>query len=468
MSALQQIDEQTRLTRNQKLMVAFIIAASCFEFFDLNIIGFVIPFISKPWNLTFGISSVILLSSGAGGIVGPVAWGQFADSYGRRPTFVAIVLTFSLGSLALAFTPEGGWVYMTALRFVVGFGVGGFVVFMPYIQEFLPKRRRGFVASLVSVFIPGGLLIGSLVAGYLTPIIGWRGLFAFGTLPIVLLLAIPFIPESPLWALNRGRTDQARAAIAWALQMRPEQVELGTPPARAWEKPRARELLHYPRCIIAIVGGNLGALTGAYGIAMWGPTLLMLVLATNGQHAARLMIGVALCGMIGRALCGYLSDIIGRRACGAIFYLTGAVLLVAMSFTTSWWIGPLSVFWLMFMLSFFFFDGGFSINGPYAAELWPSRLRSTGMGMAYGLGGIGKVIGPLGLALIVGSSNLIKPEVMVNSVVPALGYLAAWFVLAGIAYGVFGIETKGRSFEEIDQILEARRGAPAARRVAAE
>jgi hypothetical protein len=79
----------------------------------------------------------------------------------------------------------------------------------------------------------------------------------------------------------------------------------------------------------------------------------------------------------------------------------------------------------------FFFDGGSAIMGPYAAEAWPSTLRTSGMGSAYGFGGIGKIIGPIGLALIVGSSNIVKPDVTIAAIFPCFLYLGAWSALAG-------------------------------------
>ena len=65
-----------------------------------------------------------------------------------------------------------------------------------------------------------------------------------------------------------------------------------------------------------------------------------------------------------------------------------------------------SAFWLILAAAMFFADGGFAIVGPYAAEVWPSHLQTTGMGSAYGFGGIGKIMGPVGLALIVGFGQL--------------------------------------------------------------
>lgn len=457
MATLQRIDGQARLTNNQRLMVAIIVIASCLEFFDMFIIGFVLAFIGKPWHLTFGISAVILLTSGVGGIIGAFCWGLVADTFGRRRVLAASVITFAAASLLLAFTPERGWVYLSIFRFVVGFGVGGFVINMPYVQEFLPARVRGFVSSLVSVFIPGGLLIGAVLARFITPFVGWRGLFGAGAiLPILLIYPILFvIPESPVWARRRGRIDLARSAAAWALQCRPDQVDLESIVGSAeWSRPRWSELFRYPRSLIASCIGNLGAVTGSYGISLWAPTLLVLVLDTTPKHAAALMIGVSLGGMLGRLVCGYLSDIIGRKASGAIFFVGGGALILLTGFLTHGTIATISIFFLMLMLSYFFVDGGFSINGPYAAELWPSHLRATGMGVAYGFGSIGKITGPVGLALIVGSSNFLHPAAMLPAVVPAFIYLAFWYVLAGVAYGIIGIETKGRSYAEIDELLQ--------------
>jgi MFS transporter, putative metabolite:H+ symporter len=120
------------------------------------------------------------------------------------------------------------------------------------------------------------------------------------------------------------------------------------------------------------------------------------------------------------------------------------------------YIGTVSVFWLVLIVNNAFADGGFAIVGPYSGEVWPVALRSTGMGSAYGFGGLGKVIGPLGLALIIGSSNIISPKASIAALVPAYSYLAGWFALAGLAYIFIGIETKGRSLETIEESLESK------------
>jgi putative MFS transporter len=113
----------------------------------------------------------------------------------------------------------------------------------------------------------------------------------------------------------------------------------------------------------------------------------------------------------------------------------------------------LSAFWLILAAAMFFADGGFAIVGPYAAEIWPSHLKTTGMGSAYGFGGIGKIIGPAGLALIVGSGNYLKPDVPLPQIPTAFLYLGCWFLMAGVVYYFFGLETKGKSLQQIDREL---------------
>jgi len=188
------------------------------------------------------------------------------------------------------------------------------------------------------------------------------------------------------------------------------------------------------------------------------PTLFVLLLKVTPAQASALIIPMTVAGLVGRLTFAGLSDLIGRRASGGLLGFGAAALIFAAglsynSFVDLPLLGHTSVLWLLLIAAYFFADGGFAIVGPYAAEVWPASLRTSGMGSAYGFGGLGKIIGPLGLALIVGSSNVIKPDVSLEGVVPAFTYLAAWFAMAGCVYLFLGIETRGRSLEELDRDL---------------
>jgi putative MFS transporter len=459
----EQLDATRSLTANQMRIIAAAIFGDMLEFFDYFLIGFVLAFIVGPWGLSFGQSAIILLSSGIAAILGALVWGRLADRIGRRKVFIGTVLNFSIATGILALTPDHGWIFLSVFRFLVGFGVGGlYCVDLPLVQEFVPASKRGFVGGLVTAFIPLGVMLGSVLGAYLAPVVGWRGLFACGLVPSLLTLLVrAWVPESPRWLLRMGRPEEARRALAWALMVPAESLPLPVLDAETIHQPRWRELFLYPRSMAVSWLSNLGMQTTGYGVLLWAPTLFVLQLGVTPQRAAFLLIFVSLAGFVGRITFSLLSEAIGRRGAGALQGFGAAAAVLAAGFLHDQFIGAVSLFWLFLIVADFFFDGGSAIMGPYAAEVWPAGLRTTGMGSAYGFGGIGKIIGPIGLALIVGSSNIVKPDVTIAAIIPSFIYLASWSALAGVAYWFIGFETRGRSIEEIDSKLAAERRARA-------
>jgi putative MFS transporter len=456
---LDRLERQSKLTGNQMRLLAVTIACNMLEFYDVFLVGFVLAFIAGPWKLTYGQSAILLLSSGLGGILGAGVWGWLADRIGRRKVLIATVINFSIASGVMAFTPENGWIFLSVFRFFVGFGAGGlYCVIFPLVQEFMPSSKRGLVGGLVTASIPLGLGLGAVLGSLLGPHLGWRGLFAVGGLPVLMIYPIrAWVPESPHWLIRMGKFGEARESVAWALQ---RDIGDAPPPdanVSAQLPAKWSELFQYPRSVAVSCIGNLAAQTGIYGLALWVPTLFVQVLRISPARASYLMIYCSFSAFLGRVVFSYLSDGLGRRLSGAVYGFGSAALVILSSYLRNEFLGALSVFWLMLIVAYFFADGGFAIVGPYAAEVWPSRLRASGMGAAYGFGGIGKIIGPLGLALIVGSSNIVKPEASAGKIVPAFLYLGGWYAVAGLVYGFFGMETRGRTIEQIDVELERSR-----------
>jgi MFS transporter, putative metabolite:H+ symporter len=120
------------------------------------------------------------------------------------------------------------------------------------------------------------------------------------------------------------------------------------------------------------------------------------------------------------------------------------------------YIGTVSLFFVLVMATNFFGSATYSVVGPYMAEIWPTRLRASGMGLCYGVGISGKILGPLGLAVILGAGDPIKPAPNLASLGPAFTYFASWYILGAAAFWLIGFETQGRSFEEMDRTLLAK------------
>jgi len=231
---LELLERQKKLTANQWKIAGAATLGDMLDFFDFFLIGFVLAFIVKEWNLTYGQSGAILLASGVSAPFGSLMYGWMADKIGRRTALITAVLNVSLATGAMALTPEGGWIYLVACRFFVGFGVTGlYSVDITLMQEFSPASKRGWFTGITTTMLPAGGLLAALLGAFAAPVIGWRGMVAVGLLPAFLCLYIrAFVPESPHWLWRQGRLEEARRALAWALQIDPAQISLpATPPA---------------------------------------------------------------------------------------------------------------------------------------------------------------------------------------------------------------------------------------------
>src|ERR1700757_4103913 len=454
---LEYLEKQERLTLNQWKIFAAAMIGDMLDFFDFLLIAFVLAFIVKDWNLTYGQGAAILLASGVSAPFGSLVWGWVADKIGRRKVMIATILNFSIATGLMALTPENGWVFLAICRFLVGFGVTGlYTVDIAVVQEFVPASRRGWITGVTTTMLPAGFILGALLARYAEAYIGWRGLCAIGLLPAGLSLLIrAWVPESPHWLIRMGRLAEARQSLAWALMVDPTEIPLPAEAPPPVEKVVWRELFKYPRSVAAGCLAGLSG-TGITGFLLWQVTLFVMVLHVTPAQASGLVIWLSLGQIVGRFFCSWISDAMGRRASIA---LTCAIAGVTMSLAGYWndrFLGGFSVFYLMIMVQQFFGSGSYSIIGPYMAEIWPSRLRASGMGLAYGAGNLGKFIGPAGLALIAGSSNFVSPQATADALIPAMNYFAAWYLLALVAVLFIGFETRGRTIDEIDSALTAK------------
>jgi MFS transporter, putative metabolite:H+ symporter len=451
---LQALEQQKKLTINQWKIFAAATIGDMLDFFDFFLIGIILAFIVKPWNLTFGESGAILLASGIAAPFGSSFWGWVCDKVGRRKAMILTVLNFSIPTGLMALAPEGHWWFLAVCRLFVGLGVTGlYAVDIIVVQEFVPASKRGWVTGITTSLLPAGLLLGGLVGKFLAHDIGWRGVALVGLIPAALsLLVRAWVPESPHWLMRRGRHEEARKSIAWALMVDPATIELPDTVTEEKKTPWI-ELFKYPRSLVA---GCLTGLTqtGGVALALWLVVLLKMVLNISSAEASGLLIWYAIVGILGRFFCSWMSDALGRRTGGIVASVVGAAAMFLAGLLHEHYIGPVSpytsAFYLLILVQTFFGSGNYSIVGPYMAEIWPANLRASGMGVVYGVGNLGKFIGPLGLALIAGSSNYVKPAATLHAIIPGFAYFSYWYLLGAFAFWLVGHETRGRTIDEID------------------
>ena len=300
-----------------------------------------------------------------------------------------------------------------------------------------------------------------MLGAFAAPYIGWRGMVAVGLLPALLCLYIrAFVPESPHWLLRQGRVEEARRSLAWALQIDPAKITLPAtlPPV---EKTRWLEIFKYPRSIIA---GCLTGLTqtGGVALALWQVTLFVMVLKITPPEASKLVIWVSISAIAGRFFCSWISDAWGRRASGIFGCLIAALFMSLAGYLHS-------------CLHRRRVD---VLPDDPAAELLRQRqlldrrplygrdvAGAACAAAAWGLFTASAISASLsarpGLALIAGSSNFVKPEATLDALVPGFNYFASGTCWARSAFWLIGMETRGRTIDEIDSALTRPSGEPA-------
>ncbi|WP_321780700.1 MFS transporter [Schaalia cardiffensis] len=445
-SALEQIDSRP-LSRHHKSLIGLVIVLNISEFFDMFLIGFVVSLLTKPWNFSGTQTGIILACSGLGTLIGAIIWGRLADTMGRRRALSWCVLTFTLFTILSVFTPDRGWILLVALRVLVGIGVGGLnIVSIPYVQEFVPSTHRGLLTGLGSVFIPLGLFLGALAQRGLHD--NWRALIALGAIPILLLAWIRIVPESPRFLLSQGREKEAREALAWAMEIAPEQlgalpkIEAGT------QAPYSLILKKHSKSLLIVSLGSFSFILGSFTIQSWGQSLLHEGYGIEARTVATLFMFVSLADLLGRLGSAWLADYLGRRWTIFLFGSIGAIgaLIVAFS-TRAGESGSWMIFFAGILITMAFGDGAFGILNAFGGEQFPNEARGTGLGLGYGIGASAKIIGPLIMGVMIGGSA-IQQEVTLRAVFPAFILFAALLFVGGIFY-LFAKETKGASLEEI-------------------
>ena len=438
--------DKAPLTPRYVVTMSLLVLQEMFEFYDFYLVGFLVSALAVTWHLTFGQSAVMLLSAGLGAMAGAPIFGYLADRFGRRPSMVGAGVLFSTACAACALLPENAWIGFSVLRFIVGLGfAGALTVQQALIVEITPTRYRTFMSSVVLAPVALGTFLSALLSAQLMPLIGWRGLVLTGGLPIIISACIwLWVPESVRWLMTRNRMEDARREAARQLGVDPVTVSLPTKLPVQPTPPSFSHLLRQPGRFWWVIALWLGVTTTTYGVQLWGPTIVSQLLKIPPGEAATYFVALAVSSFIGRLVFSVLPMRIGRRRCAQIMGFGSAAILLVAGLMSQQFIAGWSVFAVAIVLGAAIYGGGFANITPYTLEAFPVQLAARAYGLAQACGGLGKILGPLALALLAGTSNVITPAATAEAVPPAFIFLAVCSAIAGIACTLFRVETHGR------------------------
>jgi putative MFS transporter len=438
-----------RAPLNRRYWVAFILLSALFvlEFFDFLVVGYLLAVLGPQWHLTYGQSALILYSGGVGSIVGALVFGGLSDAWGRKKLMILGTFICGIAAGLVGLVPSGAWQVFAVLRFFVGVGLtAGVTPSLTILVELTPTRHRTALTSFYIVFASAGGLLASLTSAALLAALGWRGVAMLGIAPIFVGILMWFlIPESVRWLAAKGRFGEARAAVSEYLSLPLQSVPLPTVTPAAQPRGKLSELYQNPRMFwetIIIWGGSS---TAGYGIYLWGPTIVAMVLQIPVPQAAKYFIFVTLGGVIGKIVVTFLAPLMGRRALGVVWGAGALIALAAAGYYNHIVLGGLPLMVVLLCVSTFFVEGGFSNLAPYTVESYGVRLGARASGLGQAANGVGKILGPLSLALIAGTSNIVAPQATADAVLPAYLFLAACMALVGLSFLFLGVETHGKA-----------------------
>ncbi|HUZ46623.1 MAG TPA: MFS transporter [Terriglobia bacterium] len=418
--------------------------------FEVNVIGNVIGILKKLWHVTDVQASALVTIWLLGIMVGALLFGYLADRFGRRKLFILTLFLYAGFTVISALSP--GYYFFMVFRFLTAIGVGAeYSAINAAIGEIIPARFRGRANAAVMNFWPLGAILAALLSLYfinlLPPSIGWR--FAFGLGAIVALFTIwvrRILPESPRWLIERGRRTEA-LQVMQQFEQRGGGFELAAPPEDAAEVRapgffRQVSLLMRDHPWRLALGSLLdfSEAAGYYGIFAFLPLVVLpRVNITEDKVPWFFLIG-NLGAVAGGALAAALLDKAGRKRTVTFFYILAALSMLGMGAATLH--GKAGGVLATFVVANFCATGSWVSAYPTFSEIFPTHLRSTGIGFSVAFGRIGAAISPL---LLVALAE--KVSIMVSFEV-----LAAFWALGAlvmIPWNLWGPEGRGQALEAL-------------------
>lgn len=419
--------DESRFSRYQKLLIFGVALTIILDGVDNQLLPNALPALMREWDLPRAAFATASAAGPFGMMIGGVLGGMVGDRFGRRTALLGSVLSFALMTLALAFVNTIG--ALAVLRLLAGIGLGGA---MPsataLVSEYAPMRQRPFAITLTIVCIPLGGVIAGLLAGLVVPIYGWRVLFAAGGLiPIVLAIVLfKVLPESPRYlAGRRERWPELRTQLRRLGHPVSDDVafvEAAAPRAAASRGSIAdlfsRDLR---RDTLGLIGAFCFCLLAIYVGFLWIPAMLTDPSVGFSQPHASYALSLFNFGGVAGALAGALiiQRIGSRIALLGMSGLAGVSALVMASMTLDAG-APLATM-IMFATTGGLLNAVQATMYALAAHVYPTAIRSTGVGTTVAVGRVGNV-----LASYVGSWALTAGG-------PPM-YFSTWAVSMGIVF----------------------------------
>ena len=445
--------ERLPACRALRQIVLLIAVGGWFEFYELFLpsgisTGLVhdgIFTIGAKGFLDFGSFPSFLASFFTGMFFSTLLFSRLSDVLGRRVVFVWSMAFYSLCNVLIALSSSPGWIDL--FRFGAGLGVGMQLMNNDsFLAELLPRHIRGRYMAFAMAFILSATPVAVLVGTLLTPntpfgISGWRLVVLAGAIGGLLVWFIQRrLPESPRWLEARGRLDAADVAMRAIEAAVAADYGPLPPPNYAVAEPTVRrghwaEMFgqrYLPRTLALSVFQFCQTIP-VFGFSTWVPVILVsrgYTVVHSLAYTTIILLSAPAGGVLGMIFAErferkwqLMATAIGIGAFGFAFAFAPNLPLILLS-------GVLLTLCNNWLIAVFH---------PYAAELFPTRIRAQAMGFTFCWSRVSAVFVGYWVASILATNGRSGVFVMIS----------AAMLLIVLSIGLFGPRTNGRRLEEV-------------------
>lgn len=402
-----------------------------------------------PFALDAGEISWVVAIMDFGNILSPVPSGYIMDKFGRKNTLFLTALVFLSSSLLVIFAANVYWLLLSRLLSGIGKGIG-FTVVPMFIAEITDKEIRGTLSTMFTGHLYGGILF-SLCVG---PYIHYQTLNTIlGIIPLIFSIVFVFIPETPYYYIMKNNdTVQSKKSLQWFKASQNVDEELDEIVLTTNENMKNRsgygELIanyaYRKALVIVLVTSFLQRLSGVSTILSYASTSLPDHQGLIGRSECLIIFSVLL--VLTNFACSPLVDKVGRKILNILSASLSSVVMLVLAACFYWnleyWVSYLftSLFGITYSL------GIGIIPTTLLSELFPANVKSSAAAVA-----------SIAFAL---ASFLINKFYKIVQINLGLYYMFIFYAICSAIHVLFTVvfifETKGKSFQEIQTILQKR------------
>jgi MFS transporter, AAHS family, vanillate permease len=427
-----EVIDNGQISGQQILVVALCMFFNMLDGFDITAMAIVAGAVSQELQLTADRLGLIFSFALAGMMVGAMFLAPVSDIIGRRKL---IILSVTLVGVSILFTANAtSLTEFMILRFVSGVGAGAMLACQATLAaEYSPEKYRSLSVASTTAGYPLGAVMTSVVAGLIMPAYGWRGMFWFGggvTLSMVVIAWI-FIPESLKYLFERRPANALQRVNKILLKLKKDTLD-ELPVVMKETTRQAKGILGNMMSLLA-PEHRLATLTlwttfflcfaTLYFLMSWIPKLMEQTgYSAETGHFAFFLFNLG--GVIGIFTLGALATRWKLTNLVFAFLFSSAICMMIFASVPN----RLTLLMAVIFLTGILQQGGFTGLYAVAAKVYPTEIRSTGIGWAIGLGRSGAVVGPAAAGFLIAAGFSMSANYYVFAVPMALGGLISYWL----------------------------------------